>query len=162
MSVNVVTDKNAYLRLEPTSPYATTEGGKLKIDLNGNGNGGTGVNKDSSTLLNDIFEIGNSGTEDDIMITARVTGPLSSGDNRIINLFRSSDGNALTCPDLENRFENLDNEFAPRQTDPDENLGYPQIDSGESVSIGLDVVVDDIDTQELTGEIDTIVVKSGT
>jgi hypothetical protein len=163
VEVDVVTDENAYLRLTPTSPYAETRSGKLVIDFSENGMGGQGVNKDSDYLFNDVFGIQNQGTNDNIYIAANVTGQLAGPDNnQILNLFRSSDGAALTYPDPTTKFDNLDNKFAPKQSDPTESLIYPQLDSGEGIHVGIDLTVDDVNTQELTGEINIIGVQEGT
>lgn len=62
-SADVVGDANAYLALDGSnSPYAQTSGSKLQISLDGNGNGGSGLNRDSVTTIDKLFQVRNQGT----------------------------------------------------------------------------------------------------
>lgn len=73
VSVTVEGDANAYLSLEDTgnanSEYLNTNSAEeLEIDLTGeNGSttgGGTGVNADAITVIEDLFEVRNQGTQE--------------------------------------------------------------------------------------------------
>ena len=66
VDVNVATDSNAYLSLNPTGDRATSEGGnnQLKLDLDGSNNGSQGLNPDARTAFTDMFEIRNQGDND--------------------------------------------------------------------------------------------------
>jgi len=161
VTVQTVGDEDAYLGLNATSEYAENSGGDLIVDF-GSNNRADGANQDGSFLFNDVFNVTNQGEEDDIVIAARVTGDLASGDTQILNVFNSDTWDADGTGDsislnVEDNFQNLDNDFAPRpdgSTLPDY---YPSVDAGESVSIGLDFVVGD--TADVSGNIDIIAVK---
>jgi len=63
--VEVVGDKSAYLRLNPTSPYVSVDGnGALEIDFGAaTPAGGQGLNQNSVISFRGLFEIENQGTE---------------------------------------------------------------------------------------------------
>jgi hypothetical protein len=84
VSVQVADDSSALLRMaaagEGNDEYVTTDGGQLGIDLtsdNPTNEGGAGVNADATTVIADLFEIQNQGTQE---IEVEVT-PLSFVDN---------------------------------------------------------------------------------
>ncbi|ELZ49494.1 hypothetical protein C465_07986 [Halorubrum distributum JCM 9100] len=72
VSVTVEGDANAYLSLDDTgnanSKYLNTNStDELEIDLTGNNStdaGGTGVNADAVTVIEDLFEVRNQGTQE--------------------------------------------------------------------------------------------------
>jgi hypothetical protein len=69
VDVTVAGDANAFLGLEPSSGangnYATTEDGKLAIQLDGSDNTpeGNGVNNNAETIIKDVFRMRNQGTQ---------------------------------------------------------------------------------------------------
>lgn len=84
LSVQVADDSSALLRMaaagEENDEYVTTDGGELGIDLtsdNPTAEGGTGVNANAITVIADLFEIQNQGTQE---IDVKAT-PLSFVDN---------------------------------------------------------------------------------
>lgn len=64
VSVNVAGDSNAYLGLEDTSPYAETNGKQMELLFGNNGNGGSGINADSVSTFDGVFEMTNNGPND--------------------------------------------------------------------------------------------------
>ena len=91
VAVQVADDSNALLRMaaagEGNDGYITTDGGELGIDLTSNNDAvdGQGVNANAITVIADLFEIQNQGTQE---IEVKVT-PLSfvdtgSGDTLIV------------------------------------------------------------------------------
>jgi hypothetical protein len=88
LSVQVADDSSALLRMaaagEGNDEYITTNGGELGIDLtsdNPTNEGGAGVNADATTVIADLFEIQNQGTQE---IDVEVT-PLSFVDSSNTN-----------------------------------------------------------------------------
>jgi hypothetical protein len=84
ISVQVADDTNAFLRIaaagEGNDEYVTTEGGELGIDLTSDNRtdaGGQGVNADATTVIADLFEVQNQGTQE---VEVEAT-PLSFVDN---------------------------------------------------------------------------------
>jgi hypothetical protein len=81
VSVRVAADANAFLALRPVGPnaaYTETTDGTLGIDLTGENPtaaGGQGVNPDSITVFEDMFEVRNQGTRE---IEVEITPPLSA------------------------------------------------------------------------------------
>lgn len=61
VNVSVVGDQSAYLGLNATSPYATMNNGQLVLDFNANGYGGQGVNIDSVSTFDGVFQMTNNG-----------------------------------------------------------------------------------------------------
>jgi hypothetical protein len=77
VSVQVADDSSAFLRMaaagEGNDEYVTTDGGKLGINItsdNPTGAGGQGVNANATTVIADLFEIQNQGTQEiDVEVT---------------------------------------------------------------------------------------------
>jgi hypothetical protein len=65
ISISVPDDNQAYLTLDPSgSPFASLNGdGEVVVDISGNGEGGAGINPNGTTLLLDVFEVRNQGTD---------------------------------------------------------------------------------------------------
>lgn len=66
VTVEVADDTEAFLALIPTSEYAIERNGLLTLDLspsNPTNAGGTGVNANAETIIRDVFEIENRGTQ---------------------------------------------------------------------------------------------------
>ena len=61
VNVTVAGDESAYLGLEDTSPYAQVNGKQLVLNFDDNGNGGQGVNADSVTTFDGVFQMTNNG-----------------------------------------------------------------------------------------------------
>ena len=87
VSIQVAPDPDAYLGLTPKHPeygfegYANSqnyvdldEKGHIYIDIGENPNGGQGVNSDSFTFFDDLFEICNNGKED-VMVSYELPDP---------------------------------------------------------------------------------------
>lgn len=64
VNVNLAGDKNAYLGLEDTSPYANMNNGQLVLDFTNNGSGGNGVNRDAVSTFDGVFRMTNNGPND--------------------------------------------------------------------------------------------------
>lgn len=71
VTIQVATDENAYLRLAPiegsenSQNYASIDShGHLEIEIADSGSGGEGVNSNSLTFFDDLFEVCNQGKED--------------------------------------------------------------------------------------------------
>jgi hypothetical protein len=71
VSVEVADDASAFLRMaaagEGNDEYVTTDGGELGIDItdsNPTDAGGEGVNANATTVIADLFEIQNQGTQE--------------------------------------------------------------------------------------------------
>ncbi|WP_311172425.1 DUF1102 domain-containing protein [Halobellus ordinarius] len=60
VGVNVTGDKSAYLGLEEMSPYAEHNGKQLVLDFSDNGDG-DGINPDSVTTFDGVFQMTNNG-----------------------------------------------------------------------------------------------------
>ena len=61
VNVNVAGDESAYLGLEDTSPYADLSGKQLVLNFDDNGSGGEGINADSVTTFDGVFQMVNNG-----------------------------------------------------------------------------------------------------
>jgi hypothetical protein len=92
VSVQVADDASAFLRMaaagEGNDEYITTNGGELGIDLtssNQTNAGGQGVNANATTVLADLFEIRNQGTQEiDVEVTPLSFVDTGSGDTLIV------------------------------------------------------------------------------
>ena len=70
VSVDIVGDESGYLGIESTSDYASVDG-TLSLDFseaNVTTGGGQGFNEWSETLFEDVFEVRNQGSRDDVEI----------------------------------------------------------------------------------------------
>jgi hypothetical protein len=91
LSVQVADDSNALLRMaaagEGNDEYITTDGGELGIDLTSNNDAvdGQGVNANATTVIADLFEIQNQGTQEiDVEVTPLSFVDTGSGDTLIV------------------------------------------------------------------------------
>jgi hypothetical protein len=92
VSVQVADDASAFLRMaaagEGNNEYITTNSGELGIDLTSNNPttaGGKGVNANATTVIADLFEIQNQGTQEiDVEVTPLSFVETSSGDTLIV------------------------------------------------------------------------------
>ena len=92
ISVQVADDSNAFLRMaaagEGNDEYITTKGGELGIDLtssNPTNAGGQGVNANATTVIADLFEIRNQGTQEiDVEVTPLSFVNTGSGDTLVV------------------------------------------------------------------------------
>jgi hypothetical protein len=70
VAVQVATDASAYLSIDkvPGSPnsqqHVEQNNGELAINVSTSNDGGSGVNLDAVTVFEDLFEVGNQGTQD--------------------------------------------------------------------------------------------------
>ena len=104
VAVAVAGDADAFLALEgagPNSEYVTTTDGQLGLDLTGsNANipgGGTGVNADAITVINDVIQVRNQGTQAvDVEATPLTFVETSSGDALTLLLVPSTDFPSVT------------------------------------------------------------------
>ncbi|MDG5759179.1 DUF1102 domain-containing protein [Natronococcus sp. A-GB1] len=66
LTVDVVDDSDAYLRLVANSAYADDEGGQLALDFAGgfDDQNGDGLNDNADSRFDDVFRIENQGTND--------------------------------------------------------------------------------------------------
>lgn len=82
MEVDVVGDDDAYLRLVPSSEYASyTDNDTLQIHFTENSTGGQGLNTDADSEFTDVFRIQNQGTQEvkTWIDLAEINDQLSSG-----------------------------------------------------------------------------------
>ncbi|TKX62970.1 hypothetical protein EXE48_04185 [Halorubrum sp. ASP1] len=92
LSVQVADDSNALLRMaaagEGNDEYVTTNGGELGINLTGSNPtdaGGQGVNADATTVIADLFEVQNQGTQAvDVEVTPLSFVDTGNGDTLIV------------------------------------------------------------------------------
>lgn len=92
LSVQVADDSNALLRMagagEGNDEYVTTNGGELGINLTGDNPtaaGGQGVNANATTVIADLFEIQNQGTQAvDVEVTPLSFVDTGNGDTLIV------------------------------------------------------------------------------
>jgi len=92
VSVQVADDTNAFLRMaaagEGNEEYITTDGGELGINLTGDNPtdaGGQGVNANATTVIADLFEIQNQGTQEiDVEVTPLSFVDTGSGNTLIV------------------------------------------------------------------------------
>jgi hypothetical protein len=92
VSVQVADDANALLRMAPAGEgndeYITTNGGELGINLtssNQTDEGGKGVNANATTVIADLFEIRNQGTQEiEVEVTPLSFVETTSGDTLIL------------------------------------------------------------------------------
>jgi hypothetical protein len=66
VSVNIVSDANAYLKLASDGDYVSNDNSaEFTIDLGsvGNGAGGRGFNRNAASAVDEVFEIHNQGTK---------------------------------------------------------------------------------------------------
>lgn len=92
VSVQVADDTNAFLQIaaagEGNDEYVTTGGGEFGIDLTGNNStnaGGQGVNANATTVIADLFEIRNQGTQEtSVEVTPLAFVDSGSGDTLIV------------------------------------------------------------------------------
>ena len=61
VGVNVAGDGSAYLGLSPDSPYAEWNGKQLVLQFDNNGSGGQGINADSVSTFDGVFQMTNNG-----------------------------------------------------------------------------------------------------
>jgi len=101
VSVTVASDANALLRLapcpeSPNGDYVTGAGsGTMTLDLSDSNDnvGGSGLNSDATTVINDVFEICNQGTQP--VGVWLETNPVKNGnDNDAVSFYRDSAQNA--------------------------------------------------------------------
>lgn len=80
VTVEVAGDKDAYLGLHPTSEYAVLDNGTLALDLspsNPTEHGGQGVNANAKTIIKNVFEITNQGTQPvEVLFDTKLSFPL--------------------------------------------------------------------------------------
>ena len=153
VSVQVADDANAYLQLHkcsidgdetPNSSFVSLDGnGHLEIDMGDSGNDGSGVNSNSVTSFDDVFQIRNQGKEP-VCIDLRYD-PIEVGDSE------KAEEAGLPLPEqsvvfykqgardeLSSNISNPDggNVFSPEDIDIDGPNAMP-LDVGEGVCIGI-------------------------
>jgi hypothetical protein len=64
VNVKVAGDQKAYLGMDATSPYAQVNSKQLALNFDDNGSGGKGVNADSVTTFDGVFQLTNNGPND--------------------------------------------------------------------------------------------------
>lgn len=92
VTVQVADDASAFLRIDDTgnasSEYVTENGGEFGIDLtssNPTDAGGQGVNANATTVIADLFEIQNQGTQEiEVEVTPLSFVDTGSGDTLIV------------------------------------------------------------------------------
>lgn len=91
VAVQVADDANAFLRMaaagEGNDGYITTDSGELGIDLTSNNDAvaGEGVNANATTVIADLFEIQNQGTQEiDVEVTPLSFVDTGNGDTLIV------------------------------------------------------------------------------
>ncbi|MDZ7731296.1 MAG: hypothetical protein U5K37_10810 [Natrialbaceae archaeon] len=153
VTIEVVDDASAYLGLRPSSgpngAYATVSNGMLGLDLSGSNPtqaGGSGLNDDAETLILDVFEIVNQGTQP--VTVYYMSDAIGYEDN-----MPPAGVELLVSPDASNSFdlEVLNPYLLTTGDGPDPRMAYNpnmELAPGEVLSVGLSIDTD------LTGDID--------
>ena len=128
VEVNVVDDAEAYLGLsaldEPNSEYVDESGDTVAIDITETDAGGQGLNPNATTVIEDLLEVTNQGTNDGVGVWVEVDlGDIGDGE------FEVYDQDTET---------NLEEEAVP-------------IDTGESLTIGVEI--ESADPADLDGDV---------
>ncbi len=98
VSVAVASDTESFLELGPcegssNGEYVRTENGVLSLDLSAENptlGGGTGVNRNATTVLDDVFEIRNAGTQS-VGVWVTVDAAVAATGDPAIEFFRGGD-----------------------------------------------------------------------
>jgi hypothetical protein len=138
VTIETADDSNALLAIDDTgnanAEYVTESGGELGIDITGSNatsNGGQGVNTDAVTVIGDLFEVQNQGTQtSDVEIT-----PLAFVDSSVGTLI------VLIVPQTN---------FPSVELSPGETETYDMVVGVLSGGSGTDLEIDD--TMTVSGE----------
>ena len=128
VEVNVVDDADAYLGLsaldEPNSEYVDESGDTVAIDITDTDAGGQGLNPNATTVIEDLLEVTNQGTNDGVGVWVEVDlGDIGDGEFEVYDQDTETD---------------LEEEAVP-------------IDTGEPLTIGVEI--ESADPAELDGEV---------
>ena len=155
VQVAVANDAAAYLGLSdvdhsPNSAYVSQDGssGELAIEVADSGNGGSGVNLDSHTRIDDLFQIRNQGTQT-VYAFIRLTG---NGTKTQTYLYDSDDPTKALSPDYGKPGAYADqNDADPLGPNPDHVVrSNAELHPGEHLNVGLDIEPNDIGTKFAT------------
>ena len=128
VEVNVVDDADAYLGLsaldEPNSEYVDESGDTVAIDITETDAGGQGLNPNATTVIEDLLEVTNQGTNDGVGVWVEVDlGDIGDGEFEVYDQDTDTD---------------LEDEAVP-------------IDVGESLTIGVEI--ESADPADLDGDV---------
>ena len=128
VEVNVVDDAEAYLGLsaldEPNSEYVDESGDTVAIDITETDAGGQGLNPNATTVIEDLLEVTNQGTNDGVGVWVEVDlGDIGDGEFEVYDQDTDTD---------------LEDEAVP-------------IDVGESLTIGVEI--ESADPADLDGDV---------
>ncbi|AXG07291.1 hypothetical protein DU500_13135 [Haloplanus rubicundus] len=139
VSVNVVTDSNAFLALSGTDERVSQDAnGQLQIDFaSGYNNNSTGLNPDARTAFHDLFEVQNNG-QNDVAFSVGVAKNQVGIDNPPAGTSAPSSG---SLPDLLQDYAGINVVYAYDETDSEGNanstgIGNPsanKLDAGGRV-----------------------------
>lgn len=127
LAVQVSSDSNAFLAIRGTGnandDYLTGTDGTLGIDLtseNATSGGGTGVNADAVTVIADLFEVQNQGTQAvDIEVSPLTLIETSSGDTLLVMVVPKTAFPSVTVSPGGTETYSLVVDAFPRGTSPD-------------------------------------------
>ncbi len=139
VAVQVADDANAFLALEatgPNAPYTDTSDGQLGIDLtsdNATGAGGQGVNTDAVTVIADLFEVRNQGTQEiEVEITPLTFVDTDSGNTLIVLLVPETSFPSVTLTPGDAETYSLVVDAFPGGTSPDIGIDDTMTVTGEA------------------------------
>jgi hypothetical protein len=94
VTVDVETDENAYLGIEPVDERASTVNGQLSLNFGDIQNGGGGLNPNARTGFYDLFRLTNQG-QNNIAVAVGVSGQNVGQPSPIASRSTAYDGNLL-------------------------------------------------------------------
>ncbi|MFC7072310.1 hypothetical protein ACFQJ7_05405 [Halovenus rubra] len=144
VSIDVETDSNAYLGLSKLSnssnsqQFAEVSDGKLSVNIGDSGNGGSGVNPDSTTYFDDMFQLSNNGVaEANISYSFPTYNSGSNGHPDLTNNWKTpTDSNWAIC------FYYLDSNDNRQMITPNDAVS---LDAGNSDKIGVRTMTHGLD-----------------
>ena len=138
MVVEVEGDAGAYLRLDPSSPYAAYNGDNLlELDFGDNGRG-TGINDNADSEFVDVFRIENQGSQE-----AKVWIDLTEINNGLSSGYVTSWVSTVNCSNE----SGLDQDSSGDWDNSPEAIGI-RLDPGEWVGVAIQFVGIDEDNPE--------------
>lgn len=152
LSVTVANDAAAYMGLSavdgsPNAQYVSGDGsnGELAIEVADTDAGGSGVNVNSHTRIDDLFEVTNQGTQP-VYVFLRLTG---NGSKTNAYFYDSANPTKALSPDYGKPGAFADQGDADSLgPDPDDvERSAAKLEPGESIAVGLDIEALDTGTK---------------
>lgn len=146
MEVEVADDSSAYLTLVPdtdlgNNAYASYDGaGKLEIDIGGNG-AGSGANEDALTVIDNVFEIRNKGTQE-----IEVYIELSSNLIDYVDFYAIAGSTGSSVNGGERSIVGASNAFS--------GAGFGSVGGGNKLLVGVEIDLRDDDAPDSAEDLD--------